>query len=330
MPVQAACPYCATRCSIGEQHLGQMIRCFACAQVFRLQTPNSGATQEAIAAPASDDAVPLPTFDVEPQRPAPLTFDIHGATTPGKVRGQNEDAYLIQRQAWARLDDRGELAVLAVADGMGGYGGGAEASAVSLRAIQAALTPFFEAALAGRVRPEQSAVEQLRAALNQASLDVHAAAQTDARRKGMGAAAVVAILWQNSVFLGHVGDCRAYHFHAGALKQLTKDQTLVQRMLDQGTLKPQEAVNHPAKNELSQAIGRRPDVAPGFCQVNLSRGDWLILACDGLQAHLNHADLRQEIELALPSAAFLAARLLEAADQRGGTDNCTVIAVHCP
>lgn len=303
-----------------------MIRCFACAQVFRLLASAQGVA----AAPASDDVVPMPTFDVEPQRSAPLTFDMHGATTPGKTRERNEDAFLIRRQTWARHDDRGELALLAVADGMGGYGGGAEASAVTIRAVQAALAPLFDAALAGPLRPEQVAVDPLRAALNQASQAVHAAAQAEARRKGMGAAAVVAVVWRNRVVVGHVGDCRAYHFRAGQLKQLTKDQTLVQRMLDQGTLRPQEAVNHPAKNELSQAIGRRPDVAPDFCQLQLNRGDWLILACDGLQAHLNHADLRREIELALPSAAFLAERLLEVADQRGGSDNSTVIAVHYP
>ena len=330
MPIQATCPYCATRCSIGEQHLGQMIRCFACAQVFRLQAAPSGTTQTATAVPASEEAVPLPAFDVEPRRPGPLTFDIHGATTPGKVRDRNEDAYLIRRQAWARLGQQGELAALAVADGMGGYGGGAEASGVAIRALDAALTPFFDAALSGHLQPEQVAADQLRTALNQASQAVHAAAQTNAQRKGMGAAAVVAILWRNSVFLSHVGDCRAYHVRAGQFKQLTKDQTLVQRMLEQGTLKPHEAMNHPAKNELSQALGRRPDVAPGFCQASLSRGDWLILACDGLEGHLNHADLRQEVELALPSAAFLAERLIEVADQRGGSDNCTVIAVHVP
>lgn len=326
MPVQATCPYCATRCSIGEQHVGQMIRCFACAQVFRLQSSNSTANQLA-AAPASDEAVPLPTFDVEPQRSERWAFDIHGATTRGKVRELNEDTYLIRRQSWARQDERGELALLAIADGMGGYGGGAEASAVTMRALHTALTPLFESTLGGQLRPEQVAADQLRGALNHASQKVHAAAQADAQRKGMGAAAVVAILWQNAVFMGHVGDCRAYHFRAGQLKQLTKDQTLVQRMLDQGTLQPHEAVNHRARNELSQALGRRPDVAPGLCQLSLSRGDWLILACDGLEAHLKHADLRQEIELALPSAAFLAERLVAIADERGGSDNCTVIAV---
>ena len=213
MPVQATCPYCAARCSIGEQHVGQMIRCFACAQVFRLQPATSGT--EATAAPASDEAVPMPTFDDVPPRPARLTLDIHGATTSGKVRDRNEDAFLIRRQAWARQDHAGELALLAVADGMGGYGGGADASAVAVRAIHAALTPWFDAVLGGRPQVEQTAADQLRAAFNQASQAVHTAAQADAQAKGMGAAAVVAIVWQNAVFLGHVGDCRAYHFRAG-------------------------------------------------------------------------------------------------------------------
>ena len=273
--------------------------------------------------------VPLPTFDVEPQGPAPLSLDIGAATSAGKVRERNEDAYLVRRQSWSRPTEACELTLLAVADGMGGYGGGEQASALTMRALQTALGPWFDGVLAGQIRPESTANDQLRSALNKASQTVFTAAQADAQLKGMGAAAVVALLWQNSAFVGHVGDCRAYHFHANQLKQATKDQTLVQRMLELGTLSPKEAQHHPARNELSQAIGRRPDVAPGVCQLTLGKGDWLILACDGLQNHVNNGELRQEVELALPSASFLADRLVEVANQRGGSDNCTVIAVHC-
>src|SRR3989442_7223750 len=99
-------------------------------------------------------------------------------------------------------------------------------------------------------------------------------------------------------------------------------------MLDLGGLKPQEAKLHPSRNELSQAIGRRPDVAADVVQLTLNRGDWLLLASDGLQEHLNHEDLRRKIELSPPSASWLAERLIEVANDRGGKDNCTVIAVH--
>ena len=271
----------------------------------------------------------MPSFDAEAQDANTLLLDIAGATTAGRVRERNEDAYVVRRQAWSQNCERCELALLAVADGMGGYGGGAQASALTVQTLQAATGSVFEGALAGRLQPDRIAADQLRAALNQASQAVHSAALADAQLKGMGAAAVVALLWQDSAFLGHVGDCRAYHWHDGQLKQVTKDQTLVQRMLDLGTLSPQEAQHHNAKNELSQALGRRPDVAPGICQLPLCCGDWLLLACDGLQAHLSHADLRSEIELALPSASFLAQHLVDIANRRGGSDNCTVIAVHC-
>jgi len=325
MPVQTNCPHCATPCLIGEQHITQLVRCFACGQIFRLQGAAAPPVHEA---PSTFDDLPMPFFDAEPSKTKRWSLDIGSMTTAGRARPCNEDAYLIRRQAWAGPDNPTELILLAVGDGMGGYGGGAHASALGVRSIQAALSPFFDSVLTGQIRPEQAAADQLRAALNKASQAVYAAAQSDGRFKGMGAAVVAALLWQHKAVIGHVGDCRAYHFRQSKLQQATKDQTLVQRMLDLGTLKPHEAKHHPAKNELSQAIGRRPDVVADICQVSLARGDWLILACDGLEEHLDHDDLRREIELALPSACFLADRLIDVANERGGKDNCTVITVH--
>lgn len=272
----------------------------------------------------------MPTFDVEPAAPPQtLAFDLAAATTPGRVRDNNEDAYLVRRLMWSQLGQRQELGLLVVADGMGGYGGGEIASALTVQALQTSLTPWFDAAVCGQLRPEQTVDARLRVGLGEASKAVHAAAAADPQLKGMGAAAVAALVCGPRVTIAHVGDCRAYHVHDGKLTQLTKDQTLVQRMIDMGTLSPREAQHHPAKNELSQAIGRRPDVVCDVCQLNLSRDDWLVLACDGLHAHLSPEDLAQVIELAQPSAALLADRLIEIVNQRGGSDNCTVIVLRC-
>jgi serine/threonine protein phosphatase PrpC len=89
-------------------------------------------------------------------------------------------------------------------------------------------------------------------------------------------------------------------------------------------------LHHSAKNELSQAIGRRPDVVCELRQLTLDRHDWLVLACDGLHAHLSNDNLAQLIELSQPAACILADHLIEIVNRRGGSDNCTVIAVHCP
>ena len=329
MAVQATCPHCATPCLIGEQFLASPVRCFACGRVFRLSDNGSAAT--ATSKGQAETAL-MPTFDAETERP-PKTpgFDIGFATSAGKVRERNEDCYLIRRQAWSRLAQAQELALLAVFDGMGGHGGGDKASRLAAQSLQTAMSPLFDGAGAGAISLDAKdlVADRIRAALNDASKAVHGAAQADPQLKGMGAAAVVAVAWRDQLRVGHVGDCRAYHFRAGTLKPLTKDQTLVQRMLDLGTLSPQEALNHPAKNELSQALGRRPDVEPGACQLALSPGDWLILASDGLHVHLGYDDLRKEIELALPSAPFLAEHLIEVVNRRGGSDNCTVVTLLC-
>ena len=271
-----------------------------------------------------DAAIPMPTFDMEADR-APA-FDVGAATTAGKVRKRNEDAYLVQRQSWGRLGQQSEMTLLAVADGMGGHDGGDQAGALTLQALHVSWSAWLGAVLAGREASAQAITDRIGAGLNEASRAVHTSALADSRLKGMGAAAVVAFLWQNQALLGHVGDCRAYHLHGGRVQRLTKDQTLVQKMIDQGTLSPAEALRHPARSELSQAIGLRPEVVPGFTHVPLSRGDWLLLASDGLQAHLTQEELRREVE-PQTSASLAVERLLDVVNERGGTDNCTVIAV---
>jgi serine/threonine protein phosphatase PrpC len=325
MGIQIACPHCAAACLIDPQHLGAAVRCFACARVF-VPPKSAGPT-------SADHDFPLPTFDALPERPAAtaaLHLDIAAATTRGKIRQRHEDRCLVRRQVWNRAESLEELAFLCIADGMGGNGGGDLAGALTVRAAHQALAPLFDDGLGENWPPPAPELlgQRLRQGLLDASKAVHAAAQRDAAFKGMGAAAVAALLWDSRAHIAHVGDARAYHFRAGVLNQVTKDQTLVQRMLDLGTLAPHEAKHHPARHELTQAIGRRPDVNPALGDVHLVKDEWLLLASDGLHAHLEPAELRREMELALPSAAWLTKRLVDLADERGGTDNCTVIAVY--
>jgi protein phosphatase len=332
MAVQIGCPCCGAACLIAAEHLGRAVRCFACTRVFVPTTSPAGPAPSSGGDSPSSDDFPLPTFDALPQHAVAAAFhlDVATATSPGKVRTRNEDCCLVRRQTWSRENALRELTLLCVADGMGGHDGGQRASSLTVQAVNRALGGLFDDALADRLAANlQDDIERrLRGALTEASRTVHAAA-SEPRAKGMGAAAVVALMWGQTAHIAHVGDCRAYHFHAGVLTQLTRDQTLVQRMVELGKLAAHEARHHAARNELTQAIGRRPDVEAEVARVTLGREDWLVLACDGLHAHLEAHELRKEIELALPSAAFLAQHLVKVADDRGGSDNCTVVAVHC-
>ncbi len=145
----------------------------------------------------------------------------------------------------------------------------------------------------------------------------------------MGATAAVVVIWNGRVVVGHIGDCRVYHQSAGQLKQVTRDQTVVNRMVELGQLTPREAAGHPARNEVLQAIGTRTAIEPAHCKLKVAPLDWLLVTCDGLYGQVDDRVIQTTLSKAPPSAALTANRLVELANQSGGADNCTVVAVRC-
>src|SRR5205823_3963575 len=154
-------------------------------------------------------------------------------------------------------------------------------------------------------------------------------AASDAACKGMGSTVAVVVLWDGQAFVSHVGDCRLYHQRGDVLTQVTHDHTIVARMVELGQLTPAEAATHSARNEVTQGIGTRSRLEPSQHTLDLERGDWLLVACDGLSAHVGADTLQTVARQAAPSAAYLAKRLVELANEGGGTDNCTVVAAWC-
>jgi protein phosphatase len=143
----------------------------------------------------------------------------------------------------------------------------------------------------------------------------------------MGCTAEAVYLDGRNVVVGHVGDSRTYHLSEGRLIQLTRDQTLVNRLVELGTLSPEEAETHPRRNELQQAIGGQPDVEPGTYAGVLKPGDWVVVCSDGLSNHVNAADLKEMLQSEATSAEMAARRLVNLANIEGATDNATVVVV---
>jgi protein phosphatase len=166
-------------------------------------------------------------------------------------------------------------------------------------------------------------------ALKAANKAVHNKGLADPGCKGMGATAAAVFVVDGQAFIGHVGDCRVYHCRAGTLTQVTRDQTLVARMVELDKLSEKEALTHPNRNEVSQAVGRHPDLQPAAYQLKLSPGDWLLVACDGLHAHLDANQVTQALREAPASAAAAAHYLVDLTNEAGGSDNTTVVAVRC-
>src|SRR4029079_17919112 len=122
----------------------------------------------------------------------------------------------------------------------------------------------------------------LKDALKDANKQIFTASRTGVGRRGMGCTAEVIYLDGRRIIVGHVGDSRTYHLHEGRLIQLTRDQTLVNRLVELGTLSAEEAETPPRRNELQQAIGGQPDVEPGLYHGRLVPGDWVVVCSDGL------------------------------------------------
>jgi protein phosphatase len=251
------------------------------------------------------------------------------------VRTGNEDAFGLMQAVESRQDELTEYAIVLLADGMGGYEAGEVAAAMCIASLRTYLLqqPLFTA-LAGKEAPAagtfnaEACKKVMEQALKYANKEVFTAARTPGKgRRGMGCTAEAVYVDSRNLVVGHVGDSRTYHMSGGRLRQLTRDQTFVNRMVELGQLTEEEAEEHPRKNELQQAIGGQPDVVPGLYSAKLQRGDWVIVCSDGLTNHVPTRDLEQMLRETYGSAEETARRLLNLVNLRGATDNATVVVI---
>jgi serine/threonine protein phosphatase PrpC len=219
------------------------------------------------------------------------------------------------------LGPLGALAV--VADGMGGPGGGARASRVAVSALVEAL----EGAWVPTRTPTPGAFARaLETAVRNANRVVHQEAVANAGLQGMGTTLTLAGILGDTAYLVQVGDSRAYLLREGVLRQLTRDQSLVQEMVDRGVLTPEAAARSAQRNVILQALGPEPTLNLFTEFVTLRQGDLLLLCSDGLSGYADHSTL-QTLVGAEGSLAARANRLVHAALEGGGEDNVTVVLV---
>jgi protein phosphatase len=336
---------------VDNQFIGATVKCGKCAKPFTVPappTPHAAPPTMKIkmsVKPRSDSEIdlvldgPAAAAFQDPERlaqlPAPSAaasyrLDVGGATSPGRVRTRNEDSFLVQQLSWSNLDRRHDLAAVIVADGLGGHEAGDQASGMVVRTVGAGLAALLHGALSGQIpEPSPTLAGTLAQAIKDANKAVHQRGKSDPACKGMASTAAIVLVWDGQVKIGHIGDCRVYHFRGDRLTQVTRDQTLVERMVELGQLTPKEALTHPARNEVTQAIGNYADIAPASYEVRVEPGDWLIVACDGLHTHVDGKMLQEALRKATGPAWALAQSLVDLANQEGGSDNCTVVALRC-
>ena len=222
-------------------------------------------------------------------------------TDTGRQRRANEDAY------------HARAPLFAVADGMGGAQAGEVASATAVEALSGGLPDG-----AGTVE------QRLARAVQDANERIHALSVADEDRAGMGTTLTAAYVGEAEVTIVHVGDSRCYRWRGGELERLTTDHSLVEELVRQGRLSPEEAEEHPQRSIITRALGPEAVVQPDALTVPARAGDVFLLCSDGLTSMVPEAGVRTVLADA-PTLRTAAANLVERANSAGGRDNITVV-----
>src|SRR6266699_3391554 len=263
-------------------------------------------------------------------RSKPIRVDVFGKTDLGRTRDHNEDRFLVAdltRKAASLQPDvrqhdigpRGTL--LVVADGMGGAAAGELASEMATDTIYAHLVKTWNAE--DEVTPQRFAY-RLKEAVEVANSSIHAHAKAHPEVRGMGTTTTAAGVLNDHLYLTQVGDSRAYLIRGGQAHQITKDQSLMQRLVEAGELTEEEAAQSERRNIILQALGPDPKVKVDLTFQDLRRGDVLVLCSDGLSGLVK----KEEIAAIAGKEQDLATacdKLIALANDRGGPDNITVV-----
>lgn len=270
-------------------------------------------------------------------------LDAAGLSDCGKRRSVNEDQFLIGQldkslfvaSTSMRIGDERRLVgapeaqVFCVADGLGGHAGGQRASSAAIDTIMHYLLhtmPCFYGVKAGC---DDSLHGELSAAVRRSQSDMRELAVRDASLRGMGTTLTLAFLQWPRLHLVHVGDSRCYLLR-DSLTQLSTDHTVLQQMIDDGSLKASEAAKSPLRHALWNAIGGdNSQLHIEIATHKLQPGDTILLCSDGLNGEVDDAAIKA-ILLSAKDAADAAKRLVDAANEAGGRDNVTVVVVRVP
>jgi PPM family protein phosphatase len=226
---------------------------------------------------------------------------VAAVTDPGRTRRHNEDAYVI------------DPPLFAIADGMGG----AQAGEVASRLATAALKE------GGANGGGERRIADL---IQQANRRVYDRSSSDPNTSGMGTTITVALVEDDQVAFGHVGDSRAYLIRDAQMEQLTEDHSLVNELLKTGKLSPEEAETHPQRSVITRALGTDPDVDVDTFSVRAESGDLFLLCSDGLTDMVSEDSILDVVERNRDDIEGALRALVKAANRGGGQDNITVVA----
>jgi protein phosphatase len=236
-----------------------------------------------------------------------LQTSFFGKTDTGLKRPNNEDAFIVKP----------EFGFCAVADGMGGTAAGELASSIFIETVAEVFSNY-------NGRSEKRTVELVQKAFSLSNTRILDHTARNPNHEGMGCTAELLAFSEKGFVIGHVGDSRTYLYRDKELEQLTRDHSLVQEQIDQGLIKPEQALAHSMRNIILRAVGVKEGVIPDILKGRNKSGDLFLLCSDGLTDMVADAAILEV--LSLPGTlSHKADKLIESAKSTGGNDNITVV-----
>jgi protein phosphatase len=259
-----------------------------------------------------------------------IRLEVFGRTDVGQIREHNEDNFLVAdltRESRSLMEgDRRQVVgqrgtLLGVCDGMGGAAAGEVASQLAVDII------YEKLAEPEPPRDHDDLARRLVRAVEEAGVRIFNEARADRTRRGMGTTATIAALMDHRLFVAQVGDSRAYVLRGDKLVQVSRDQSLVNQLIEAGQLTEEEAETFEHNNIILQALGTAETVQVDLTYVDLRRGDTLLLCSDGLSGMIRADEIR-EVLLSVRDPLEACKVMTERANLAGGHDNITVIVAH--
>jgi protein phosphatase len=262
---------------------------------------------------------------------ASVHITVFGKTDVGKTRDHNEDTFLVgdltRRVASLQPDVRehevgARGSLFMVADGMGGAAAGEVASRMAADLIFSHMSQVWPE---DKDLSAQRFAYRMKEAVELANSRIHIHAREHPEVRGMGTTATVAGIFGSDLYLAQVGDSRAYLIRNGQITQITKDQSLMQRLVEAGEITEEEAEQSERRNIILQALGPDPRVKVDLTRQSLRRGDLLVLCSDGLSGQVKKEEIA-ELAASATDLMDFCSKLIETANTRGGPDNITAVA----
>ncbi len=231
----------------------------------------------------------------------------------GRVREMNQDYYYISTS----LD---EVQLYILADGMGGYNGGEIASSLAVETAK----NYIENNFKDIEKDRDSIIQLLGSSMEYANMVVYEKSKENQELQGMGTTLEICLIYNNKVYIGHVGDSRIYRIRKDFIRKLTQDHSYVQKLVKEGTITKEQAAHHPQKNMLMKALGCNAFVEPDVMVKGFLKDDILIMCSDGLSNLVEQDTIYQMASKNIEQATK---DLVQLANDRGGYDNITVIVI---